>query len=341
MIKKPVAPPTGTSPGKEVVPIKKIDFEAHYYTPFFQGLRDGRILSGTPAPVGPGRALIDLAENRLRAMDENGIDIQVISFSVGLELLPPKESAEIARRVNDTLAEAISRHPDRFRGFAQLPVLDVEAALLEMERCTRDLNFVGWNTFSNFNGAVLAEPRFFPLLEQAEQLGLFLYLHPTEPAIPAFKGWSRDLEFGLGYHFDTCISLMKLIAGGVFDRLPNLKVILGHLGETWPFMYDRLNSKSIPAGQAPIPALETGGKNKRRCSDYWRTNLWASTSGNLSKAAFTCAKEVLGIEHLLLGTDYPYESLPQTMEFLDSTGMTREEAERLYHKNAEEFFGIQ
>ena len=314
--------------------MKKIDFEAHYYTPFFQGYEGGDRLTkpgGTILKLFSG--LDDVGEQRLQEMDANGVDMQIVSLSAGLELMPPAESVEMARRVNDWLAESIARHPDRFRGFAQLPVFDTEAAVRELERCVRELGFVGWNTFSD-------EPRFYPILEKAHELGVFLYLHPTAPKIPDMQSEDIDLQLGMGFHFDTCITLMKLIIGGVFDRLPGLKVILGHLGEGWPFIFDRLNSKSLVANDPLVPELSKNVVKKKRCGDYWRTNIWCTTSGNLSAPSFRCAKEVLGIEHLLLGTDYPYERMGPMMEFLDGVGMTEEERGRLFHKNAEKFFGL-
>ncbi|MGI5936955.1 MAG: amidohydrolase family protein [Oscillospiraceae bacterium] len=319
--------------------MNKVDFEAHYYTDFFAGEFTELLSKGVPK-FGPFADLLDLGGRRLENMDRHGIDTQIISLSVGLELLETSASVDVSRRVNDVLAEAAARYPGRFLGCAALPVNDTDAAVQELERCVLELGFVGWNTFSNFGGPTLADERYFPILRRAAELGVFVYLHPTVSAIDEFKGWGRDLEFGLGYHFDTCITLMKMIATGVFDRLPNLKVILGHLGEGWPFMRQRLDSKSVPAGQGAPPGMQGGGKNLKKCGEYWDTNIWATTSGNYSKPAFQCAKDVLGIDHLLLGTDYPYEDLGECMSFLQSIDLTNEERASLYYKNAEKIFGI-
>jgi predicted TIM-barrel fold metal-dependent hydrolase len=181
--------------------MKVIDLENHFSTPLNkQALRqstgyprseEGRGIgffedTWIPEPPGePDRKLADLGEGRIRAMDEAGIDIAVLSLlASGVEPLDPAVGVEVARDANDRLAAAVSAYPDRLIGTATVAVKATEEALRELERCVKELGFKIWFAHSNFGDSYLDEPRYWPLLAKAEELGVPIYLHPTAPMIP-------------------------------------------------------------------------------------------------------------------------------------------------------------
>ena len=280
--------------------------------------------------------LLDLTDKRIRDMDEAGVDVSILSASIGVEQLEPELGRRAAIDINTALYEAMQKCPDRLKGYAVLAVNDVAASLKELERCRNELGFVGWNAFSNYGDKQLDDEMYFPLLEKAVELGLFVYLHPTIPTIPQLYGYGPAmLSSGLGFSIDVSTALTRMIFAGVFDRLPELKVIIGHLGEGFPFFMERLND-SIRVQQA----VENNARNKKKPGEYFKTNIGVSTSGNFSKAAFECTRSVLGMDHILFGTDYPMESMVKSVNFLDSLNVSENEIRKLYYENAEEYFGI-
>jgi predicted TIM-barrel fold metal-dependent hydrolase len=313
----------------------KIDFENHFGTAnWLAGIHsdqlqvpDWSLSMFVPSVT---EALLDLGERRIKAMDEAGIDIAVLSLSgPAVEAFEPRAGTKLARETNDELATAVSRHPGRFRGFAALSPKDIDSAVAELERCVKELGFVGWNTHSNFGDSYIDEKRYWPLLAKAEELGAPIYIHPDVPII------SQMLTYGFGvagpsygYGAETTLAMMRLIVGGVFDQFPRLKIILGHYGEGLPFMIDRVNRPYIQGHVRPIP--EVAPLLKRTPADYLMDNMIVSTSGNYSKEAFKCTRDALGFERMVLATDYPYESMTSCMEFLESQSMSVAEAAQLY-----------
>ena len=326
--------------------MKRIDFEAHFISESLRMALQARdtapyltedltMIFGEDCALpyqNIRNALENIASCRIKEMDEAGIDIQVLSCVGGAELLPADVGAQVARETNDALYEAISQYPDRFRGYATIAPQNVDAALFELERCMTQLGFVGWNTFSNFGSDAIDDPRYFSLLQKLDELGGFLYLHPAMPTIDRLHGYGRQLvASGLGFGVDVMITLTRMILGGVFDRLPNLKVILGHLGEGLPFVMDRMRARGPK--ESRYPAV-----NELPAKEYLLKNIWVSTSGNYSSAAFRCAVEALGTDRILLGSDYPMESLKASVDFLDSMRLTRGEREQIGFRNGEEWF---
>ncbi len=292
---------------------------ADYWQPFGDALLD---------------RLRDLDDARIAAMDAMGIDVAVLSHTApGPEQLEPRRAAALARDANDALAEAIDRHPDRYLGFATLPPQDPGSAVKELERCVRELGFRGWKTHSNMGGTYLDEKRYWPILAKAEELEVPIYLHPTFPAIPQLTTYGLALagpSFGFG--IETAITMMRLVLSGVFDAFPRLIVILGHFGEALPFLLARVDRAflqyHVPKGSSSVPAL------LERPSFYLARNMYVTTSGNFLAAAFKCTREALGMERIMLGSDYPFEDTVESGEFLDALGLSPEEERSLYEENA-------
>ena len=331
--------------------MKKIDFEAHYYTvdyvramyendgyPSFKDhpqtlKRQLWYSADVGQPFGDFLldALLDLGEQRLSRMDACGIDMQALSLSApGLEQLDPAVGADLSRKANDALAAVIQKYPDRFLGYAALAPKRPKEAAAELERAVKDLGLLGWNTHSNFGDSYLDEEVYWPILEMAAKLEVPVYLHPTVPAIP--NAWTYGFALAgapFGFGLETALCMMRLIYSGVFDRYPGLKIILGHLGEALPFLFKRIDWAYVrPFDPEARPKLA------KKPSEYLKHNVFVTTSGNYYTPAFMCTYEAMGIDRILLGTDYPYEDTQECMQFLEQLPISEAEKEMVYFRNA-------
>lgn len=314
-----------------------IDFEAHYSLDDTFGLRalanaDSQDETAGGAPAGP---LADISlsrvETRLREMDACGVDVQVLSHSAGIETLEPARAVAVARRVNDAVYDLSQRYPGRFLGWAALPVRAPEEAAAELERCICQLGFVGWNVYSNFGiEQRLDDPMFTPLLETADRLGIPVYVHPTAPNMAEYQGGPPALWGGLGYAADTMLTVVKLQLAGVFDRYANIKFVLGHLGEGFPFVAKRMGGD----------AARFGGLCEHGMDYYLRHNFYVTTSGQFDPASFECARSVIGAERILFGSDYPMERLRDGVEFLRSLPLSAAERAGIAGENARRAFEL-
>ncbi|HEY2637637.1 MAG TPA: amidohydrolase family protein [Solirubrobacteraceae bacterium] len=294
--------------------------------------------------AGPGSELeadlADLGERRLAAMDAAGIEVQVISHTTpGVQTLDAVTAVPLARRANDHLAAAVGEHPDRFAGLATLPTPDPAAAADELERAVGELGLLGAMVNGHTEGRFLDDPAFDGILERAERLDVPLYLHPTEP-VPAvrsayYEGLSDQVTWMLsaaawGWHAETGLHVLRMIFGGVFDRHPGLKLVIGHMGEMLPFMLDRVDDQLPPAasGLARLP------------SEYVREHLWVTTSGLFSVPPLLCALEVLGAERVLFSVDWPYADNAAGRRLLDEAPLADSDLERLAHGNADRLLGL-
>jgi len=277
---------------------------------------------------------MDMGEARLADMDRCGIDVSVLSSSMGIEQLPADAAIRVCRATNDALYALIQRYPGRFLGSAVLPVHDVPAACAELDRCVREYGFVCWHTHSNYGIKAPDQKEFRPIFEKCEALGVYVYLHPHF----LLQDRIEDYGFGLsgpalGFTLDTVTTIMRMILSGLFDEYPKLKVVLGHLGEAIPFLLERIDNR--------IAFIRTENeKNQHPVSYYFKNNIWVTTSGNMSKSAFQCTKEVLGMSRIAFGSDYPYEDLDDMNDFIENLPLGRDEREMLYNKNAIDFLDV-
>jgi uncharacterized protein len=323
-----------------------ITLEEHYATPAFMDGPGRQIRKEAEAArahpqVAAGLArlieqLCDIGEGRIADMDTAGIDVQVLSLtSPGVEQLDAVQAVALARETNDTLAEAVRRHPDRLAGFAALPTADPDAAADELQRAVGEHGFKGALINGHTRGRYLDDKFFWPVLACAEELGVPLYLHPTPPPQSAI----RDLYAGnyapqvagvlataaWGWHIDTAIHVIRLILSGVFDQFPGLQLVIGHLGETLPFMLPRLEQ-----------ALPTELTNlDRPVGAYLRENVHYTFSGFNWTPAFLDLFLQVGADRMMFSTDYPYGSMTQARTFLDQLPASTADKERIAHGNAE------
>ncbi len=331
--------------------MKKVDVEAHFYTKEYlkalaqnkgyprlvedQKAKTRRLWysEGVPQPFSDPllEPLLDQGEGRLKKMDAAGLDVQILSLSApGVEQFDPGLGTDLAKDANDALAEAVKRHPDRLRGFAALAPKRPREAADELERCVRKLGLVGWNTHAHFGGSYLDEKEYRPILETAAKLNVPIYLHPTVSLIPAVQAYGFPLAgTPLGFGLETMLCTMRMIYSGIFDELPNLVVILGHLGEGFPFLIERVDWAYV----GPFdPSLRP--KISKKPSHYLKNNFVVTTSGNYYEPAFRCTYEAMGADKILLATDYPYEETSQCMRFLERVDLPAADKDKIYWLNA-------
>jgi len=332
--------------------MKRIDFEAHFYTEEYvrvmyqnEGYPNFRDDEKTKArrlwynkDVGQPFAdfllndLLNLGEERLNRMDACGVDVQVLSLSApGLEQFDPGTGTALAKSANNAVFEVTRRYPERIMGYAALAPRNPEQAADELTRAVEELGFKGWNTHSNYGETYLDHKEYRPILQKAEKLGVPIYIHPTVPAITQMRGYGFALAgapFGFGMEVALCI--MRLIYSGAFDRYPGLTVILGHLGEALPFLLERIDWAYVrPFDPDARPKLS------KKPSEYLRNNVYITTSGNQYQPAFMCAYEAIGVDRMLLGTDYPYEDLQECIRSLEQKPISSQDKEKIYYQNAE------
>lgn len=281
-----------------------------------------------------GERLLDLAEGRLALMDEAGVDVQVLSLTTPALHELGAAGVDIARHCNDAIAEAIVRHPGRFQGFATLPVSDPQAAALELERCIKTLGFKGIMLSGRVGDHNLDHADFKPIFECASIMEAPVLLHPRTPPVAVRKAYYDGLSpqsdiamatYGLGWHYDTGLQFVRLMMSGIFDRLPNLQVILGHWGEMVLFYAERLSAMGPAAGlNKPV-------------SDYLKSNLYVTSSGMFLPSYLKRAAGIVGKERLLFSTDFPYQHRHghDVRRFLNECGLSGEDLSGFAHANWE------
>lgn len=285
--------------------------------------------------------ITDLDEQRIRFMDENGVDAQIIGYGNNSPMHISKEdgAVELCRLANDTLAAACNKYPSRFYGYATLPVDDVEASVKELERCVKELGFAGAMFNGSFNGHFLDEEKFYPIFRKVSELHIPVYLHPTEVTKELrdyyYSGsWNERTTnvfsgFGIGWHYDTAMHLMRFILSGIFDRLPDLKMIVGHWGELLPFYFDRMDEHLSPQ----VTGL------KHNIKYYFENHIYTNPSGIWSKDDFDFVLKSFPVEHILWAQDYCYGVNDiRVKTFLEEYPIKDETRELIAHGNAEKLF---
>jgi len=268
---------------------------------------------------------------RQSVLEREGVDTQVITFTTpGTHVEPPDRAIRFARLVNDAFARIVRERSPRFNALATLPLNDAEASVTELRRAMTELGLPGAMLFSNVNGVALADPRYFPLYEEANRLGAVLHIHPTDPV-----GVEAMTEFWLmplvGFLFDTTLAAAKLVFAGVPERWPNIKWVLSHLGGAIPYLAERLDR-----GWRAFP--ECRDRISRAPSEYLRRFYYDSV--NFDPAALRLAVDFAGAEQILAGSDYPHQigSIPLMHESLAALGVSREERERIRGGNASRLY---
>lgn len=319
--------------------MRSITLEEHFVTENF--LRaTGAFGKDAPSGLQEARArLLDLGDGRLRAMVEAEIDIQVLSLAaLGLDELSGADEPAVLRDVHDEAAAAVRAHPQRYRAFATPALKQPREAVKEIERCVQDLGFVGVMVDGTTDGRFLDAPEFFPVLERIADLGVPLYLHPAPPprqvAEVYFAGLPGDTGHllsiaGWGWHAETGLHILRLIVSGVLDRLPHLRVVVGHMGEGAPYALAR--SSAVLSGAAQL---------KRSVADTFKEQIWITTSGYFTRPPFECARAVVGFDHLMFSVDYPFSPNTRGVEFLRALALGEEDEAGLRWRHAAALLGL-
>jgi len=237
-----------------------------------------------------------------------------------------------ARAANDFLATVIGEHPDRFEGLAAVPLQDPRQAAAELRRAVQELGLRGALVNDHTLGHYLDESQYEPFWEALQDLGVPLYIHPSPVQHDVWKvlqGYP-GLDFGIwGWNHRTGGHAMRLIFGGVFDRFPGARIILGHMGEFLPaqlFRFDHLYGDLDLTAQKQLKKLP---------SEYFGTNIAITTSGVFSHQALTDAIATIGIDNVMFAIDYPFESTGPAAEFIRTAPLAPADKARVAHANAE------
>ncbi len=278
--------------------------------------------------------LADFGEQRLAIMDKTGIERAVLSLA-GPGVQIEKDTSVAIRKAaaaNDFLATAIQKRPDRYLGFAHLPMQDAKAAADELERCMRDLAFVGAMINGHTNGQYLDHPSLDPFWERAEALEAPIYIHPADPVAtaPVLQGHKVLTRATWEWGFETGSHALRLVFAGVFERFPKAKLMLVHLGETLPFLLWRFDSRSKLYGvRLPKPP-----------SEYIKSNIVVTISGMFSAEPLACTLSALGPDRVMFGADYPFESTEEAGHFLDTAALPDKVREDICFNNAVKYLKL-
>ncbi|HEY3771405.1 MAG TPA: amidohydrolase family protein [Solirubrobacteraceae bacterium] len=280
-----------------------------------------------------GERLQEVGERRIAAMDAAGVTVQVLSLnSPGLHPLPGAVACPLQAETNDAIAELVAARSDRFQGFATLALPDPEAAAAELERAVTGLGLQGAMLFGRTGERNLDHHDNWPIFEVANALQAPLYLHPQIPqpgvrdALYSGFGGAVDAAFashGIGWHYETGVQFLRLALAGVFDRFPDLRILLGHWGEVVLFYLDRAD------------ALATGAGLDRTFSEYVRHHAYITAGGVYSERYLRWAVDLVGVERILFATDYPYRPAPEggAESFLRRAGLAAAEMEMVASGN--------
>ena len=287
--------------------------------------------------------LADIDDERLTSMDANGITMQVLSVDTfGANLLTAEAGPAFATRYNDLIAQKIARHPTRFTAFAQLPMTNPPAAADELERAVITYGFRGAMISGLTEDQFLDHPKFQPILERAEKLGVPIYIHPGLPPAAVseayyshFSHHSGMLEsiacYGWGWHSETAIHVLRLLIAGTFDKYPGLKIIVGHMGEMLPMMMVRSNRAFQPG---------SGGANQRTLIDTFHQQLYITTSGFFTQPPLRLAIDTFGIDNILFSVDYPFSTNEMGADFLHHIALPEDQIAKIAHSNADKLLKL-
>ena len=321
----------------------KIAFEEHMAIP--ETLADSQGFAGESGRWDEfAEEILDLDERRLAAMDRAGIEVALLSLNAPAvqAILNADTAIEVARKANDTMAAAVARHPDRYAALAALPMQDPTAAGEELKRCVQELDFKGALVNGFTQRDVADSALYYDITEYRDfwqvvsDLDVPFYLHPRMQ-IPEcsqiYQGhpWLRSSPWG--FAVETSTHALRLCGSGLFDEFPNLRIVLGHLGEGIPFGLWRIDAR--------MRFSPRGYRGRRSLGEYFREHFHVTVSGNFNDAAFRCAVDVLGVERLYFSSDYPFDRMQDAADWFDHTAVIDDtERIRIGRNNAMELFRL-
>jgi predicted TIM-barrel fold metal-dependent hydrolase len=275
--------------------------------------------------------MYDLGEWRLKEMDEAGIDIQVLSHGApSTQKLSGDIAVPLAQRVNDRMAAFCAANPKRFAAFSALPTSDPAASADELERTVK-LGFKGAMIHGLANDSFLDDKRFWPIFERAQALDVPIYLHPSIPHPAVMDAYYKDyvkdypmvIRAAWGFTVETATQAIRMVLCGIFDKYPNLKIIIGHLGETLPFLLWRIDQSLSRPGQKSISFR-----------DIFCGHFYLTTSGNFSDPAMMCCVQEMGVDRIMFAVDWPFVPNPLGTEWMKSISLCDEDKVKILSGNA-------
>lgn len=289
--------------------------------------------------------LLDLHDTRLKLMDKHGIEMMLLSLNAPTVQRVPDvaQAIDLARRANDYLAEQVAKRPDRFQGFAALPMQDPDAATRELQRCVKELGFRGAlvNGFSQVKDAETAVyydlKQYWPFWAELEKLDVPFYLHPRNPIASMAQiydghAWLLGPTWAFGQ--ETAVHALRLMGSGLFDAYPRIQIVLGHMGEGLPYSMWRVDNRNAWAKYPPnYPA-------KRKIGDYFRENFYITTSGNFRTQALIDAMLELGSDRILFSADWPFENIDHAADWFDSATISENDRHKIGRTNANRLFRL-
>lgn len=307
----------------------------------FRGLMGFYMSSASERAQHIMRCLTDVDDQRIRHMDEAGIDMQILALtSPGVQVMPAGEAVAFAREANDFLAAAIRRHPNRLGGMLAVAPQDPSAAAQEIERGVNRLGIRSVVINSHTQGEYLSDTKFWPIFEAAEALGAPIYLHPN--ALPPGM-YEPFAEAGLdgaiyGFGVETGLHALRIITSGAFDRFPRLQMVIGHMGEAlpfWAYRLDYMHHATVASRRyASMKPIEL------QPSDYLRRNFHITNSGVAWAPALKFAIDFMGPDRVLYAMDYPYQHAVDEVIALDAMDLPPDVKQRFFQTNAEQLFGV-
>ncbi|HEU0073748.1 MAG TPA: amidohydrolase family protein [Dehalococcoidia bacterium] len=307
------------------------DVHAHYLPPEY--VKRLAALSERPPRIPPGAGQLQETVKRLEMMDAADVIRQVLSPMQGPYLEDASKGAEAAKVLNDCYAELVTKHPHRFAGFVSLPLPHVDPSLKEMARGLDELGMAGVAMNCSVFDRSTAEEEFEPLYEEMNRRGTTVFYHPVQNGICSPMITDYGFTVSVGASLEDSAIVLHHIARKTLSRYPNIKMIVPHLGGIIPMLLARLDNQ---APQQHPDLTEKPSVTARR--------FYYDTVGHGSLAALHCAVEAFGAEHLVTGSDYPvllsFESYKQTFDYINGSGLSSVDIERILHRNAAGVLGF-
>ena len=319
----------------------KFDLHTHFYTDaFFQSVRDlpsefsfGTSPSGQTIITHRGArffgvtpAMTDVAQ-RIEDMDRAGIDVEVVSLSTpNVFFADAAHQPAVARMINDSYAELIAQHPRRFNGFASIPMDAPDEALIELHRAIDDLRLNGVILLSNIGGKALTSPEYRAFFEEANRMKLCIFLHPM---IPANSEAFREYVLGpiIGFPFDTSLAVARMCYDGMFEQLPDIRWIIGHLGGAIPYLMERMDNGFRDFAECRV-------KIDKLPSVYLKRLYYDTVS--FSPYTLKMVRDMVGADHMVMGSDYPHllGSIDRAVPSIEGLAIENQEKEKIYSGTA-------
>ena len=291
--------------------------------------------------------LAEIGPRRIGAMDEAGINVQILSaHTPGVQNVPGQEGIDFAYRLNKMLVDGpMATYPGRFQAFATLPLQDPEASADELERAVREDGFLGCLTNGIIGKRFLDHPDFEPVLARAEALDVPIYIHPGLPPDEVFQIYYSNMRpeyqkeyqdqvlsiSAYGWHQEVVTQSLRMITSGVFDRFPRLQIIIGHMGEGLPFFYKRIVDKMSEVTEDTLD---------KPFEQYFHDNFWFTTSAFFQDELLDLLLKFISVDRVMFATDYPFVNMKEGTDWFRAVNLPREAKEKIAFRNAEKLFGI-